>query len=330
MSSRQALTTPVSRPAIDAKNQRPAEIERNKELHLLELDFLTVPVVAITINITATIVALLALTWRSGQLRGTTLVAPWYWALAAIVAVGGVEMLATLTRPGASDPSGATGDWWSLWRQMAAPLTLCPAAALIGAKRPQDRPWQFVVFSLWLVVCLPAVQSSLFVTRSTLIETIWNCFVTVVLLAGLVNHLGTRFWLAALLWFAGQLLLLAPRLPLIHRWDHAAWPTMGLLLLACSLVVARCWPRPRVAAGWDRVWREWRDAYGVLWGLRVAERFNATAKQQGWRLVLHWAGFAADEPAAQPVELPPAAVRTFRMLLRRFVPPEWIVARMKD
>ncbi|MEX0867454.1 MAG: hypothetical protein WD030_08845, partial [Pirellulales bacterium] len=283
-----------------------------------------------TIALVATIISLALLLWRSGRLRGTTLVAPWCWTIAAVTAVGSVELLIAWWQSQAGESTPPAGPWPGLLRQAAAALTICPAAALLGAKRPQDRPWQFVVLSLWLVLCLPAAQSALFASRSTLLDTIWNCFLAILLLAGLFNHLGTRFWSAAICWFIAQVALLAPRLPGISRFDHEMLPLAGLVLLACSLIAVRCLPRPRVAAGWTRVWRDWRDAYGLLWGLRVAERFQATAKQQRGNVVLQWGGFTNGDPPRPTDEVPAPAARALRMLLRRFVPADWIESRLKE
>ena len=37
----------------------------------------------------------------------------------------------------------------------AAMIVFCPAMALLGAKRPQDKPWQLIVLSLWGILALP-------------------------------------------------------------------------------------------------------------------------------------------------------------------------------
>src|SRR5262245_21972391 len=72
-------------------------------------------------------------------LRDTTLVGAWVWALGSIVAVATAEIST------ASEPL----------KFAAAALTLCPAVAVLGAKRPQDRAWHWIVLSLWVVVCVP-------------------------------------------------------------------------------------------------------------------------------------------------------------------------------
>jgi hypothetical protein len=39
------------------------------------------------------------------------------------------------------------------------------------------------------------------------------------------------------------------------------------------------------------VWFDFRDAFGTLWGLRVVERFNDTARRSNWPVRLGWRGF---------------------------------------
>jgi len=266
------------------------------------------PLPAMIIATTLTVAPAGLLLWGRTRLRGTTLIAPWGWMLAAVLAVGGIEVIAAASGHSATTDASSS---LSFWRQLAAAITVCPAAALLGAKRPQDRPWQFVVLSLALVLCLPPAQAFLFSSRSIMFDTIWNWFLAALLLAGLVNHIGTRYWLAGICWFTGQIVLFWPRLPLVHKTGPLLPPLAGLACLAVAVALVLLWPRSRVASGWNRVWRDWRDAYGLLWGLRVAERFNATAKQQGWNVVLRWEGFrsvessAESEPDLPPVVRPP-------------------------
>src|SRR6185295_15343995 len=90
----------------------------------------------------------------SGGLRGTTLVAPWAWSALATLTVAGSEVAAGL--------AGDLASWIVPLRFMAAMSAFCPIMAVLGAKRPQDRAWQFIVLSLWAVLCLPAAGWWLF------------------------------------------------------------------------------------------------------------------------------------------------------------------------
>ena len=78
---------------------------------------------------------------------------------------------------------------------LAATSTFCPVVALLGAKRPQNRPWFWIVLSLWGVAVLPVVES-LIVQPDDWIEVhpLWQWFDAILVFVGCANHLPTRFW----------------------------------------------------------------------------------------------------------------------------------------
>ena len=130
---------------------------------------------------------------------------------------------------------------------------------------------------------------------------------------------------------AGQSCLMEQHLP-IHGWV-VVLPSLniiGLALLVAAIasaaMVAR-YPR-RVADPSERLWRGFRDYYGAMWALRIAQRFNETAAAKGWQRRLKWNGFVSESNpagAAQTAMESSAAVeQSFRSLLGRFVSPEWI------
>ncbi|MCO6459459.1 MAG: hypothetical protein J5I93_29455, partial [Pirellulaceae bacterium] len=138
-------------------------------------------------------------------LRGTTLVAPWAWTLLAAWTVAAVELAAV-----------TVGRDWSAgeltaWRFLAATAALCPGMAVLGAKRPQDRAWSFIVAALWGMLGLPALKVLLLPAVATLsLHPAQSWFLAVLGVAPVVNWLPTRYWLSALLVGAGLAWLVWP------------------------------------------------------------------------------------------------------------------------
>jgi len=154
----------------------------------------------------------------------------------------------------------------------------------------------------------------------------------ILLLMGAANHLPTRYWPSAVLFAAGQGLIVAPWLPVV--WfqlpsGETAAAALGLWLT--SLLIA-CWlSRPTADVGLQRVWFDFRDAFGAVWGLRVIERVNAAASAYEWPVRLSWHGFETlDGDAADhlPAETTRNVSNVLANLLRRFVSTEWIEMRM--
>lgn len=89
----------------------------------------------------------------------------------------------------------------------------------------------------------------------------------------------------------------------------------------------------------NQLWFDFRDAFGTIWALRIAERVNANAARYDWGIVLRWGGFEPQSLEAEetkspdlsqlPAETIDALESSTRVLLRRFVSPEWIDARLK-
>jgi hypothetical protein len=297
----------------------------------------------------------LAVAWR--PMDGTTLRAAWWWSVAAIVAVAAADALTGDSAAGAPV------------RFMAAILTFCPTVAVFGAKRPQDRAWQWVVLAFWGVLSLPAAEAWLLHSESQFqLHAVWSWFLAGMIVVSCANYLFTRFWASAVAVALGQWLLLADYLPLRFSQLPHWTPTAGLAALTIGVYLAMNPARSRLRLPpLDRVFLDFRDQYGVVWGLRIAERINASARMYHWPVRLEWHGFqfaqvverssdcstGATEglPAGQETfgptpwhgqETVPQQVVTmsqptqqlanleqsFRTLLRRFVSPEWIDRRM--
>ena len=265
---------------------------------------------------------------RLRSIAGTTLLAPWIWSMLAIWAVAGVEIAVGL----AYDDS--VPSWSVAARFAAAVVVFCPTVAILGAKRPQNRPWQFLVVSLWAVLSLPAWESLLLRPGQPLAmqDARWWCF-PVLIIVGTANFLPTRNWAAAVAVGTAQALLVAGYVPWLATTQADTRLVLSALLLAAigALLAMLTTARRRASdSAPDRLWLDFRDAYGALWALRIAQRLNATAAEMSWKTRLQWQGFrpaetaAEDESAAQSQS---AAARNFESLLRRFVSRRWIARR---
>lgn len=254
---------------------------------------------------------------RWPMLRGTTLQAPWFWTLAAFLALLAVE----LTH---DDNAGI--------KYLATAATFCPLVSVLGAKRPQDRAWQFIVAALWLVLALPGVQQWLG-RRPTVLQlhAAWQWFLAVLIALGFFNGLPTRLWLSSLLAGIGQTAMLINQLPLPSlglsvEQTTQAW-TIGFMTW-CVSVALWGWDLPRrrrETSPYDRLWLDFRDLVGGVWALRIAERINAAASTCGWESRLTWSGWVIH---GDETTLEPDVERSLRMLLRRFVSQEWIDHRL--
>ncbi|MCH8923758.1 MAG: hypothetical protein IIA67_11510 [Planctomycetes bacterium] len=239
----------------------------------------------------ATVAGVVVLLRGLGDLRGTTLFAPWSWLLASVMAIGSVQVVAALS------PAGASRDWFDALRYVAAVTTFCPMVAVLGAKRPQNRAWMFIVLTLLGVLALPAL-TALAVGRGDGIEThlARQWFAVALIVVAPLNYLLTRYAPATLVFAAAQVFLLAEHLPggqsLVFTGSQAVGPI--LMLLAICLAVAHGGRRD-AAKSFGRLWTDFRTMYGSLWSLRVVERLNAEADSHDWPVRFSWIGMVRSD-----------------------------------
>lgn len=259
--------------------------------------------------------------WRFRRIAETTLVAPAIWAVISFGSLVAVEIAIAL----AAEPLPS---WAPAMRYAAAMSTFGPIVALLGAKRPQDRGWQWIVTSLWVILCQPAGEWLLFGGVAEIHPArFW--FLVILMMVGATNGLGTRHWASSLLYGSGQLALLLPYFsadaPLTG--SHAALCGLGGILLSWVLMSAKNLPDRQPRMPLDRAWLDFRDAFGVVWALRILERMNASAKMYDWPITMTWQGFCPRESITHD-EVPSLVEESFRTLLRRFVSPQWIDDRV--
>ena len=276
-------------------------------------------------------------------LRGTTLTMAWRWSVAAWMAW---TIAGFLSLSGDRVPAGLLDQAWYI----AALLAVCPPIAVLGAKQPMARVWSvFILFPLVLVLGWPAASAwgAGFPAAGWVVEEPVTAGFAFVLLMGLGNYIGTRYRLCAVL-YGFSLLLVVGQLcpPFAARLPAAELLRMASILSLVAAAWYGAWRSYRVspaATPFDRLWQEFRNQFGIVWGRRIQERFNETAARSGWPMRLESGGLAParreDGPVGQtfPVRsaLPAEGTRdvpevrarieaALRWLLRRFVEPAWI------
>lgn len=263
------------------------------------------------------------------RLRPTTLGAAWRWTVAAMT-LWSVAWLATIV------PNARDGSRDQLW-YAAAVLSLCPMIAVLGARRPGSRVWTwFVLVPLVLVLEWPAVALGVSGSLGTPLEVSPPVLMGfgLVLLMGAGNYLPTRYGMPALMTVVALVgVLLTARDGSRESSQTEEWWRSGA---TAAVAVAAIWAGrvsrwPTLAANpYDRVWFDYRDAFGIVWARRLLERINERAVAEGWPCRLAEGGFQWDEGVDErrQAETGVRIDHTFRWLLRRFVDPEWIDARL--
>lgn len=264
----------------------------------------------------AVLLTVIALHGRK-NLAGTTLTAPCIWIAISGMCLAGLAFFETV------QPTETIG--MSALRFAAAASTLCPLVAVLGAKRPQNRGWQWIVLSLWIIVVWPAAQALAHPAGPRVeLFTPWKLFVAGLVAMVPLNYLPTRYWLASLLVAAGQFILFSDYLGLsaMNEWQL---PT-AVACFFISAVTVTMSRKEQVQT--DRTlendtarWLRFRDSFGAFWAIRVMQRVNETAGLRNWPVRLTWSGFesANDErsPVLNKVQLEEIE-QAFDTLLRRF------------
>ena len=260
------------------------------------------------------------------QLRNTTLIPAGRWGLAA----SALWCLTWSLDYGLKLLSRSAAD--HLWYASAV-IALCPAIAVLGSRRPGTRVWTWFIlipmlFALgWPVIAL-CLQGS--AVRGLQLETPQLAGYLLVMIMGAGNYFGTRYTLSGLLYtIACSLLVLSSSSTcpawLADRWWARLWASC--LMALAILAAGRAASQSLLGVNrFDRLWLDFFDQFGIVWGRRIQDRVNFMAIKEGWPAHLELQGFiwspASDPTAEARIE------QTFRWLLRRFVDPQWIDDRL--
>lgn len=291
-------------------------------------------ILAVQILTSLSLLAVVPILYRGGSaIRQSTLTVAWGWATGKMLAWLVTWTLSVLT------PVVGAASADHLWYTVSV-LMLCPPVAVLGARRPVFQIWSgFVLLPLTLVFGWPMLASwSADGGFSPLeIETPIVVGYLFVLLMGAGNYFGTRFTAPAALYCLAAVILLGPVIAHPPGWlpaDNSCRALASLMIFAAALVAWRQ-ARFRVAArsGFDRVWLDFRDWFGIVWAKRVQNRLNEAAHNRKWPLRLETDGFAPMQNGGRLVtdsQTGDEIEHTLRWLLRRFVDPGWIDERLND
>lgn len=272
-----------------------------------------------------TSVVVLARAWRAS--RGTALRAAVVWAVVAMAFGIISQTLAMWELPVEGRP------WTGHGTYLACLATLAALTTVLNARRPGGGAWAFLMVLLVLVFLIPWLEGVGLVGSASALERLrlevpWSLFFGLLILTGTTNYLPTRHGLAALavavglgLELVGLVMTDWPRTSRAWIWTAVPW-FLALALWTAEATAAR----PRAGgSGLERLWLWFRDRWGVVWALRVMERFNRAAGSAHWPIRLEWHGVESTEPLEPgelPEPIPEAAEATLRGLLRRFADEE--------
>jgi hypothetical protein len=259
--------------------------------------------------------------------RGTTLRPAIVWAGIA-VALGILAQIQAMAAP-LSSGRPVSGHW----AYVSSLATLAGLISILGARTPGGGAWAMLMGLLVLVFLLPWLEGSgLANARGGMdrlrLDHMWSLFYVLLIIAGVTNFLTTRYALASLL--VGSSLIAELTGLLATSWEpsrRAMMWSIGPALLGMGLIQAIVSARtvPTDADPLTRLWLGFRDHWGVVWALRVRERFNRAAEASRWPIRIAWQGPIFVEPG----EIPEAAVKTLATLLRRFADEETIAQTIR-
>jgi hypothetical protein len=267
------------------------------------------------------------------RLRQTTLPTA-VWCAIAGLAIAAVAQSIELINPAQS-----TG-WVDIGWYLAAVVLLCPGIAVLGARRPGASAWAFfVLLPLVLVLMWPAVASFQVARLADSIEIEVPALVGfgIVLIMSGGNYFGTRYTMSTLYYAAAIVLVVAPMSVAAPDFFPERSMARFMAALGFLLAIGEASSRSNAAPNdeisrFDVLWFDFMDSFGMVWAKRVMDRVNESARHEKWTMKLELHGFVplAESPSAEELLRTEERIEhTFRWLLKRFVDPEWIDARLQ-
>jgi hypothetical protein len=182
------------------------------------------------------------------------------------------------------------------------------------------------------VLLLPVFQGLALGDSLPHVHPLFRWLLAVHIVVGIVNYLPTRFAWPALVFGLSQACFAFYYLPGGQGFTFFADPVAaGVVGLTFSLILLFIeGVKASAPVGIEKLWRDFRNMYGLVWGLRIAERLNAAATKHGWPVEFTWGGMIVKtESGTLEPEVQHRVERELRSHLRRFVSHEWIVKRLQ-
>ncbi|MFO0908445.1 MAG: hypothetical protein U0794_08800 [Isosphaeraceae bacterium] len=209
---------------------------------------------------------------------------------------------------------------------LAVLSTLAASITVLNARRPGGGAWAILMGLLVLVFLIPWLEGAGLrrgwggLERLRL-DSPWNIFFGLVVIAGVTNYLPTRYGPAAVwIGFGCGLEYLALSGWIVDPSQRARiWSVAPWCLGMAAVVADSIGAKPPASTSVESLWLWFRDRWGVVWALRVQDRFNRTAELQGWPFRLGWEGLTRESPQTDVDEKAlDGALDTLCGLLRRF------------
>lgn len=162
-------------------------------------------------------------------------------------------------------------------------LSACALMCVPGARRPGNTAWNIVMVGLLVLLLLPLGESLIFDAPMRL-GAFRISFLSALLGMGLINYLPTRNGLSALILafaFAVAIVQLMDGRPVAAKF--AVLPTIAVwAAILCPLGGLHTTSRS------ERLWKAFRDRFGLLWAERIREQFNRAASNANLGIELEW------------------------------------------
>jgi hypothetical protein len=217
-------------------------------------------------------------------------------------------------------PAGEQAEASAPERYLALCLSACVVVAVLGARRPGVGAWNFVVLGFLAVTLLPVAQA--LVAGGLHLDWYQAALPGAVLLVGVLNYLPTRLGPAVVCLGTGaavELLTLTGSEVLVASTERMAPFTRWLLDCGPWIAYVEIRRREPPASEFDRLWRDFRDRFGLVWSQRLREQFNRSAFHAGWPVRLYWQGLRMQgAPYQSDPSMQSEIKATLQALLKRF------------